>query len=652
MDQPTLSPAAAMSGPLLAAASALLITSATRALSMPVWTTAIAATGAGALAVLIGHLVAAPVALTGFRVASFAVAGAWGMWVTLTGWSWLAIFSLSGTTVAACMLASVLSADVPKRVDQQPVVSSLPGIIARVCGIGEPVKITDRRTWPTGAGYNLHIEFSPGTGHTWRILRDRQVNVAAALRLPPGCPVAAMPSPQHQGAALLSVATRNTLDEVRHYPREYGPLSIRDAHTIGWHHDDTPVRLSLYQDAALIVGMRGQGKTIILQGVNANVARCADSLVWHVDLNGGGMSAPWTGPYARGEIDTPVIDWVASTPAEGFQLAHTALAIAKDRKARYQALMLEHNTDILPVSPALPAIIIIVDEGGELAGTDASTQARDAAAALREVQRIGRSVCVNVIFSVQRATADYVSSQQRKGSATTIAVKVSDEAELAHALGWHRGISFDQIRRKGQAFIEQDVDAGDDSIDGPLRLMRSFLLGPQQIRDIAHAVSPLRPTLDPAGIMIGGEVYAQRWTRPDVATFLGGLRGVAIPASPVDVSAASRHQSASATVLGELDDLANLTCADDTEEDQERVDDAIRKILEDDECEYEHETRKRFLAILRENGPLRTGEVAHAAAQAGLTNRRPTVSEWLARELKMGTVCNPERGIWDAAPRE
>ncbi|MEV5890003.1 hypothetical protein [Nonomuraea fuscirosea] len=52
-----------------------------------------------------------------------------------------------------------------------------------------------------------------------------------------------------------------------------------------------------------------------------------------------------------------------SIAREGKLMLTAAIAIAKHRKAGYRKLKRAHKTDLLPVSPDLPQITIIVDEG-------------------------------------------------------------------------------------------------------------------------------------------------------------------------------------------------------------------------------------------------------------------------------------------------
>src|SRR5690606_22539142 len=130
-----------------------------------------------------------------------------------------------------------------------------------------------------------------------------------------------------------------------------------------------------------------------------------------------------------------------------------ALDIARDRKRSTRALKIRSNASLMPVSPDLPEIVVIVDEGGE-ALSPTNRETRELREALEEIQRIGRNEAVNVIVSSLRATQDMISANVRKQSAVRIGMYVQDEEELAYLYGWNKGLSTADLPGPGTGFVQ------------------------------------------------------------------------------------------------------------------------------------------------------------------------------------------------------
>jgi hypothetical protein len=460
-----------------------------------------------------------------FRAVCWVSAGVWSAATIHWGWSWFGFGALAGGAVFAGLLAPGFASYQPP-VMQTPVGSAdfeteLLDLIVRECNIKPQYRPTMRklRDWDRAAGHTYTLTSARGSTLTWRKVRNIQGDLAAAMQLPDGCPVEAEAAGTHQGATLLHIATKNFLKEPIDYPDDVRPMSITNEFSVGRYLDGTPTLIELMQAAGLAAGQRGGGKTVLLQNITASLVRCVDVVVWHVDLNGGGMAAPWTTPYALGQIEHPAVDWVATTPKQALKMAKVALAIAKDRKARYQSLLIRENVDVLPVRPGLPLIMIMVDEAAEVTGETAVKEAQAVSKALQEVQRIGRAMCVNVFFSTQRATGDYLPAQVKKGSSVAFCTRVKDEAELAHVFDWHKGIDPEMLTEPGQMFIQRGT--------GAVKMFKGYRLLPQQIIHIAVNTQQIRAgaQLDPRALRVGGDTYQDRWEDPDSEVFLASLRG-------------------------------------------------------------------------------------------------------------------------------
>jgi hypothetical protein len=395
----------------------------------------------------------------------------------------------------------------------------------------ETIKVI--RNWDGGTGLTLYGEWAEGSPRGWEDARDMQLQLARAARLPPGCPITAAPAmlanvpPElglriHQGAWIMRIPKVNAGIQMVDFPADYSPISVRDVFPIGFHMDGRPTLIELYQAAGLIVGRRGSGKTVLLHDITAQCHRMTDCIVIHVDLNGGKLIGPWITPYARGLVNRPTVELVAFTPRQALKLSRILLKIAKDRNLRYQPLMIAEDVDIIPVSEDLPKILVIIDEGGLVTGENATREAKQAALNFKELQSIGRAVLVDVLFSVQRGTSDFIPSALKKGTSLGICGKVKDLAELASVFDWGKGIKVEDLIYTGQFFIQRDDD--EDS-GGAVEIFKTFRLMPKQIGEIAVATEQLRPYFDQAALDIGGDVFRTWWDQPIMRWYLAMLRG-------------------------------------------------------------------------------------------------------------------------------
>jgi len=591
----------------------------------------------------------------------------WAGWVISGhGWGIVATIVALVATGYAMATAPAFAPPTPPATPPLPLVrrdeQQWETLINRICGIQEPpgVHIQSITHWPNRAGYDLPVEFPPGSPHSYRLLQDKATDLAAAKRLPNGCVISATPG-AHQGAAVLHVATVNDTSVID-FPTDYSPRSVTKEFPIGAYADRDPTMVEVYQSSAMIAGMRGAGKTVLLNVLTARLLCCTESIVIHVDLNGGGMSAPWLMPYATGQLAKPPIYWVARNAEEALIVAEVLTAIAKDRKARYQRLRVSRNVDVLPVSAELPAIFVIVDEGGEVFGGSAPKTARQAAAALQHLQAIGRAECVNVIFSTQRGTATYIPSDVRKATALKIVGMVEDDSEIAYVMDWSKGLRVSDIN--GPDPLNPNISpTGFIRRRGlPPRKFRWFRLLPEQMIQIAVATQDRRPDMDPAALRIGGDVMAKRWER--ARPWLQALAGV----EPDEDEATPYVVPEPALTLNDAATIADRIRARLRGEAATPATAAPRpaKPVEDDLPEEWRTTAAQLAALpttvdnddatdqtgvafvldlIRAAGPegVRTGTIFLKAQAAGLTRRRATISRWINELRDAGKVTKAEQ---------
>jgi hypothetical protein len=377
----------------------------------------------------------------------------------------------------------------------------------RVCGV--KVQVTEIIRWANGAGYDVVGVLPPGPATRDRIAAACEA-LATDARLPDGCGCEPKPPRpgSHRGEIVIAVSTVNRFGTRGDdnppkvpYPRDYSPRSILDPIGQGEHRDGTVATVRLREDSKLIVGRKGGGKTNELDVDTLGVARCRDALVWHIDLNGGGMSQFWLAPWLAGQTERSAIDWAASTPEEALFMVVIASAIAKGRKRVYREFKAAANAKLLPVSAGLPEIVLMMDEGAEaLSPGNNELITRQVRDKLAEGQRIGRNEAVNYIISSLRPTAGMLHPDLLNQSAIRVATYGLSAADLGHLYDWKRGISMDDLPVKGTAFLGVMPDTP--------RPKKTWFLEPDQIKEAAIQIAGYRPDLDEASAEIANAQYA------------------------------------------------------------------------------------------------------------------------------------------------
>ncbi len=479
-----------------------------------------------------------------YRVGCWTFAGAWSTWSSIHPLSIRSVFILFGACLTAAMLAPMLASMQPAPEEEQQQITSQVGVVSEREILRLIVKYGNVKNdeWPTvrkisdwepaDAGSTWRVTGAPGAAFSWSRIANVADQIAEALALPVGCPV--MDEPLKVGRKNevdLKISTRNYLAEKLLYPTDYSPLTITKEHSIGQYLDAAKTLVDTCQESGLIVGKKGSGKTTLMQVIIANQVRCVDTLTWAIDLNNGSMAAQWMLASARGEVEHPPLDWVAVDPEEALRMVSALIRIAEQRRAYYTGLMMDGNQTILPVSPVLPQINLLVDEGGEVTGdnidiADLSEEEKarrkyllgELTKALAKLTRIGRAMCCNPIMSYLRATSDLLPSGIKKQNTMSVCGKVYDESEIGYTLGWKKGLNHEDLIEDGQFFIRRD---------GPVKMFKGYLLLPQQIREIVHATQAIRAAcqLDAVSLAAAGDDYAMRWQSPSTKAWMAALRG-------------------------------------------------------------------------------------------------------------------------------
>lgn len=375
----------------------------------------------------------------------------------------------------------------------------------RVCGI-EGCEVTEIADWPSGTGYDVR-GVTPDDGTSWKSIDPQRLR--ASLRVARGCGVEVAQG-EHSGEFVIGVSTVDALSDeaLGEDQRSYldtSMLTIDGPIPLGVYRDGTQVEANLRQCCSFTVGQRGSGKSNFLHNLSAGFLRCPDVLVWHIDLGGAGLALPWVGPWLDGDMERPVVDWVATDPAEAILMTEFALQVIDRRRAAYRLRMKERNSDILPCSFDLPAIRIILDETAEAAGQAADPRLK---ANITRIIQLGRSTAVGFDLSGLRGTSAVCPTEAMAQISMRVLFGVASVEEIGYALGWHTKLNPADAPYPGVGWFRP-------SLADPVRVFRGPRTAlPHTIESIAHAVADRRPALDAKSLNVPlREQYLSRWDR-------------------------------------------------------------------------------------------------------------------------------------------
>ncbi|GAB2571940.1 hypothetical protein GCM10027168_00820 [Streptomyces capparidis] len=512
-----------LTGTLNATAGTLVATAIADAAGTPAWW-ALAAGAVGA-AGSIGAGLRKAVSRAGlaFRGGAWLMAGTWSSWALAGGdpvspgsLAALAVAGIAGGTLSAGVAGHeeteqarrlTLMSLGQRRAQAQEWIERL----ERICGVaGAGVPAIE--SWPSGYGYTVEVEL-PG-GKTIKQVAPHADALASDLDLPAGC-----------GVQVLDGATRRRvliLVKTKSWAGTEEPFPVHEVTAVDTVNNPVPVallpeggraELDLRQASTIVAGPTGSGKTNWLHSLIARLLACNDTLVWVIDLNGGSLALPWLNAWrdaqthrdgsrwADTDIPAPGVDWVASTLPEAKRMCAAAVRIAKARKATYQDAMRSEDDDKLPVGPALPEIVIIVDETAEVA----TRETRAVMQGVSEVIRIARAMALRAVVSALRVTSDVLPDPMvRKMASNRVCTGATEDAELGHFFGWRALSAEESFDGPGSLLLGTDGKA-----PAPARHWR---MRPSIIEQVSATTAARRPALDGPSLEAAGPDYADRWT--------------------------------------------------------------------------------------------------------------------------------------------
>ncbi|WP_326729312.1 hypothetical protein [Streptomyces phaeochromogenes] len=661
-----------VTGALSATTGAFAIATTGAATAMPPgWALAVGAAGA------LGHtVVGLRVRNAGrtlaTRAASWLVGAGWTTWAMTNGpLTWAALGSLAtmGVGIGAAARSAALFEEAREEeaiaVEQRQIAAELSAErraiaaewvdrIQRVCSI--TVRVLGVEMWETGAGFSIDAEL-PAGGATWNKIAGESPRLSADARLPHGCTATASPGID-QGRVIIDVTTVNVLEQERTYPSNYGTLSLLTGIPWGYRTNAENILAYLREQCALVVGPTGSGKTNMVHTILAGFARAEDVLTWVIDLNAGSAGLPWVLPALNGSIETsegkpvrPGVDWLAGTYDEALTMLDAAVRVAKQRKMGYQDLLSKANTDLLPISPRIPQIMLVIDEGAEiLAASDRAM--RKLAEKILEVIRIARAMGVRTVLTALGATGTVLGNLMIRREAKVRVALTGGETEgmdLGKMFPGSRGLRVDQAPFKGAGFM--------GTPESPAALFKAWRILPNQIREIIAATSDRHPTLDAVSAKAAGPAYARRWDaqrtawmRDQVATDDAGDASLAVPGT-LRLSALSSAQPESAEeeltrrFREEIDAQFGTAPDPNTTDEGDGSDRPAGLNLSALRGEQDSPAQQAALALLLAAGREGTGASAIARAladQYGTT--RQTVVGWLKTWMRDGTAARVGEG--------
>lgn len=374
--------------------------------------------------------------------------------------------------------------------------------------------ITEKGRIPFAAGVTIVLRLPADGSITFDTLEQLTDKLEVAADVRPGSLLFEKPAGGTAAEVHLHVFERDVLAETIPLPFDRGPKSIHHAIELGLYATGEVCLVTFREVAGLMVGLRGSGKSSLLNTHLAHLTGCVDALIWGIDLKGGETLTPWVEAFLQATTGRPALDWVATTPAEA-----DAVLIAFN--AAIQARTKANRGRKLKPSADQPAIILIVEEASLVTGVGKYGNI-DRAGKLQDGVSTGRSAACDAMVMSQRGTIDMIGNGSMKSNLNLrygLGVVSVDEARMIFPDG-NAAKALARIPRDNDhrgAFL---VQAPNDSA----RIMgaKGYYTPEDSVRGISITNAPYQPDMDDftvsaieaalsqAGVSGG---YAGRWDR-------------------------------------------------------------------------------------------------------------------------------------------
>ncbi|GAA0969639.1 hypothetical protein GCM10009555_017130 [Acrocarpospora macrocephala] len=207
--------------------------------------------------------------------------------------------------------------------------------------------------------------------------------IESGMHWPAGSIREIVQDPAHTSSARVVLVWQDGKIQARHVRLDLrrAPTSIYDPVWCGEDADGKTVAIAQYvvegMTRGLFGGEPGSAKSNLLRLIAALRAYCPDLLIWVIDRKNSGLTFASL---------LPRIDWIATTREEAIRMLEAAAA---GIPLRGRLLRPQHN-QLLPLSPEVPAVLILFDEFAEELG--------------KGRQNAGAVQAAKTVFSQGRAT--------------------------------------------------------------------------------------------------------------------------------------------------------------------------------------------------------------------------------------------------------
>ena len=250
--------------------------------------------------------------------------------------------------------------------------------------------------------------------------------------------------------------------------------SITQPVDLGPFEDASACRVGFARLHGIFGGTTGSGKSGGLNVLMGNLVACRDVVIWAIDLKKGMELGPWQSCIGR----------LATTPGQAITLLRDAVAVLEARAE----LLAAAGKRTWAISPAWPALVIIIDEYAELAD-----EAPEAMTDTDSIARLGRAVAVTLIAATQRPTQKAMGQGAvRSQMDLRICFRVREPRDVDLVLGQgmlRAGWDAHNLNAPGKFLISAPGH------DRPKRA-RAYLLTDQVVAETAAYYARYRPRLD------------------------------------------------------------------------------------------------------------------------------------------------------------
>jgi hypothetical protein len=377
----------------------------------------------------------------------------------------------------------------------------LPGII-----------VTDIR--PTFAGRDIHLRLPMHGRVTLSVLKNSVERMETAWNKREGAIRFSKAGKVGRAEVIMHLTEKEVLEQLVPYPvDDLVARTINEPFPIGMLETGEYAMVQFREIAALIVGVRGSGKSNLLNVLISQLAQCVDCVIWMIDLKGGRAAAPWLEPWVADNTGRtrPVLDWVATTPEEA-EIMLDCFNAWIDLRSRHAG----GKEKVIP-STKEPAIVLVVDEMAKVFGQGFGNKAGSGqvtnfqlAGKAKDAVVVGRSEAMDLILATQRGTVTMTGDgdlksqlQLRIGLGTTT---------TADAMAVYAG---DVQAQKRMVQLSKIPGAGIIERNDELVPFKVFRIEPDQgdIRRIAGWASRNTAAApEPMLVSAGGAAYDDRWS--------------------------------------------------------------------------------------------------------------------------------------------